>query len=83
MRTIVIPGGYAPPPATQPNMPHPPQPAMLPEHDVASNDNDNDQQGGETLGGSISKMRSSRHRTIRVGLHMSFHVMMLLGLVTF
>lgn len=51
MRAIVIPRGYAPSPTTHPNMPHPPQPAMSPEYDVASDYNDDDQQGGDNFRG--------------------------------
>lgn len=56
---------------------------MLPEHDAAPNDDDDDQHGGDNFEGSISKMQSSRHHTIRSGLHLRFRVMMLLGRVTF
>lgn len=48
---MAVPKGYAPPHAVQPDMPHPPQPIVSPEHDVSLDDDVNDQQGRDNFGG--------------------------------
>lgn len=51
MHAIAVPGGYVSSLAALPDMPHPPQSTVSPEHDVALDDDDNDPQGDDNFGG--------------------------------
>lgn len=51
MCAMALPRGYVPLPAAQLDMTSPPQPTVSPEHDVAPDDNDDDQQGADNFEG--------------------------------